>query len=97
MAVVLSATWIARPGAEQTVLEALGHLAPASRAEPGNLYYQAYQDPEEPRVFRFFEVYEDEDAAAAHTQYEHFQTWGFGHAIPVLEDRRREFYRTIDV
>jgi len=96
MALVLSATWIAKAGEEQTVLEALRNLSPASRKEPGNLYYQAYQDPEEPRVFRIFEIYRDEDAVTAHTQYEHFQTWAAGQAIPALEERRREFYQTLD-
>jgi len=96
MALVLSATWIAKAGEEQTVLEALRNLSPASREEPGNLYYQAYQDPEEPRVFRIFEIYRDEDAVTAHTQYEHFQTWAAGQAIPALEERRREFYQTLD-
>lgn len=96
MALVLSATWIAKAGEEQTVLEALRNLSPASREEPGNLYYQAYQDPEEPRVFRIFEIYRDEEAVTAHTQYEHFQTWAAGKAIPALEERRREFYRTLD-
>jgi len=96
MALVLSATWIAKAGEEQTVLDALRNLSPASREEPGNLYYQAYQDPEEPRVFRIFEIYRDEDAVTAHTQYEHFQTWAAGQAIPALEERRREFYQTLD-
>ena len=96
MALVLSATWIAKAGEEQTVLEALRNLSPASREEPGNLYYQAYQDPEEPRVFRIFEIYRDEEAVTAHTQYEHFQTWAAGQAIPALEERRREFFQTLD-
>ncbi|KRE25757.1 putative quinol monooxygenase [Agromyces sp. Soil535] len=96
MALVLSATWIAKAGEEQTVLDALRNLSPASREEPGNLYYQAYQDPEEPRVFRIFEIYRDEDAVTAHTQYAHFQTWAAGKAIPALEERRREFYQTLD-
>lgn len=96
MAVVLSATWIAKPGEEQTVLKALQNLSPASREEPGNVYYQAYQSPEEPNIFRIFEVYADEDAVKAHTEYEHFKTWALGQAIPALEERRRDFYQTLD-
>lgn len=96
MAIVLNATWIAKEGEEATVLEALKHLSPASREEPGNLYYQAYQDPEEPRVFRIFEIYKDEAAVAAHPETEHFKQWGFGQAIPALEERIRDFYQTLD-
>ncbi len=96
MSVVLSATWIAKEGEEVTVLEALRNLAPASREEPGNLYYQAYQDPAEPRIFRIFEIYADDEAVAAHPQYPHFLKWAAGQAIPALEERRREFYQTLD-
>lgn len=96
MPVVLSATWIAKSGEEETVLDALRHLSQPSREEAGNLFYQAYQDPEEPRVFRIFEIYADEDAVAAHAQYPHFLEWAAGKAIPALEERRREFFRTLD-
>ncbi|TQL48414.1 quinol monooxygenase YgiN [Homoserinimonas aerilata] len=96
MAIVLSATWIAKEGSEETVREALEHLAPASRTEEGNIYYQAYQDPAEPRVFRIFEVYKDDAAVKAHTEYEHFTQWAAGQAIPALEERKRDFYETLD-
>jgi quinol monooxygenase YgiN len=96
MALVLSATWIAKAGEEATVLEALKHLSPASREEPGNLYYQAYQDPEEPSIFRIFEIYADQDAVTAHTQTPHFAQWATGQAIPALEERRRDFFQTLD-
>lgn len=96
MAVVLNATWIAKEGNEGIVLEALRHLSPASRNEEGNLYYQAYQDPEQPLVFKIFEIYKDQDAVTAHTEYEHFKTWALGQAIPALETRQRDFYETLD-
>ena len=39
-----------------------------------------------------FEVYTDAAAYEAHVATPHFQEWGFGHAIPRLAERRREFY-----
>jgi quinol monooxygenase YgiN len=96
MAFVCSATWIATPGHEETVRAALEQLSPASREEPGNLYYQAYQSPDEPLVFRIFEVYENEEAFKAHATYPHFEQWALGQAIPVLETRQRDFYETLD-
>lgn len=96
MAFVCSATWIAQPGQEETVREALQHLSPASREEPGNLYYQAYQSAEEPSTFRIFEVYTDEAAFKAHGTYPHFEQWALGQAIPVLATRDRAFYETLD-
>jgi quinol monooxygenase YgiN len=97
MAVVLRATWTANEGSEEIVLDALRQLAPLSRTEPGCRYYQAYRDPAEPRVFHLFEIYDDEDAVAAHGASEHFEQYALGQAIPNLEQREREFFETIDV
>jgi quinol monooxygenase YgiN len=96
MAFVCSATWTAKPGEEETVRSALAELSPASRQEPGNLYYQAHQSPDEPRIFRIFEVYADEDAFKAHGTYPHFEKWALGQAIPALETRQRDFSETLD-
>jgi quinol monooxygenase YgiN len=97
MAVVLQATWTANEGAEDIVLDALTKLAPRSREEPGCRFYQVYRDPAEPRVFRVFEIYDDEEAVAAHGASEHFKEYGLGQAIPLLESRERVFYETIDI
>lgn len=96
MAYVVTATWTAQPGQEAVVLDAIQKLTPISRNEPGNLFYQAYQDPAEPCVFHLFEIYDDEAAYAAHGSSEHFATYGHGQAIPVLAERARAFYETID-
>ena len=95
MAYVVSATWTAQPGKADVVRDAIEKLTPASRAEPGNRFYQAYQDPAEPLVFRLFEVYEDEQAYAAHGASDHFTEYALGRAIPVLANRERAFYETI--
>jgi quinol monooxygenase YgiN len=97
MAYVVSAIWTANEGSEQAVLDAIRELAPLSREEPGNRCYQVFQDPEEPRVFRLFEVYTDEAGYQAHMDSDHFQRLAFGTAIPLLESRERAFYETLDV
>ncbi|MFM1950350.1 MAG: hypothetical protein RL418_37 [Actinomycetota bacterium] len=96
MAFVCSATWVAKEGHAHLVDEALQHLSPASRTEEGNLYYQAYRDPENPNTFRIFEVYRDEAAFKAHAEYDHFKQWALGQAVPALEVRQRDFYETLD-
>ena len=95
MAYVVAATWTCEPGKEGVVRDAIEKLTPPSRAEEGTVFYQAYQDPAEPRVFRLFEIYADEDAYAAHGASEHFATYGLGQAIPVLTNRERAFYETL--
>lgn len=95
MAYVVTATWTAQPGKEDIVRDAIEKLTPPSRQEPGNRFYQAFQDPAEPLVFRLFEIYDDEEAYLAHGASEHFAEYGHGLAIPVLASRERAFYETI--
>lgn len=95
MAYIVSAVWTAQPGKEDIVRDAIEKLTPPSRQEPGNQFYQAFQDPAEPLVFRLFEIYDDEAAYQAHGASEHFAEYGHGQAIPVLTKRERAFYETI--
>lgn len=97
MAYVVTARWTAKEGEEGNVLAAIKSLIEPSRAEPGCLFYQPNRDPENPRVFFFYELYTDEEAYRAHGESEHFQEHAFGEAIPLLETRERVFYETIDV
>nr|MBA2461280.1 antibiotic biosynthesis monooxygenase [Actinomycetota bacterium] len=83
-------------GEEQAVLAAIEALIPPSRAEEGCRFYQPNRDPENPRVFFFYEIYDDEAAYKAHGESAHFAELGFGDAIPRLEGRERMFYETID-
>jgi quinol monooxygenase YgiN len=95
MSYVVSATWTAEPGKEDVVLDAIEKLTPPSREEAGNRFYQAYQDPAEPGVFRLFEIYDDEEAYAAHGASQHFKEYALEQAIPVLANRERAFFETI--
>jgi quinol monooxygenase YgiN len=94
MAFVVCARWTARDGHEQEVEDAVLALAGPSRAEPGIRFYQANRDPDDARVFFFYEVYEDRGAYEAHGASEHFARWGHGVAIPLLASRERSFYET---
>ena len=95
MAYVVSATWTAQPGQEDVVRDAIDKLTPPSRDEAGNRFYQAYQDPAEPGIFRLFEIYEDEEAYVAHGASDHFKQYALEQAIPVLANRERAFFQTI--
>jgi quinol monooxygenase YgiN len=95
MAYVVSAIWTAEPGQEDVVRDAIEKLTPPSREEPGNRFYQAYQDPGQASVFRLFEIYDDEDAYAAHGASDHFKQFAVEQAIPVLSNRERAFFETI--
>jgi quinol monooxygenase YgiN len=92
MAYTVAVTWIAKPGEEEAVATALQALVEPSLAEEGVLVYIPNRDPENPARFFIYEQNADEAAYTAHTETEHFKKWGFGDAIPRLEDRKREFY-----
>ena len=97
MAFVCSATWTAQPGQEDVVRDALTHLAPASRDEPGCWTYVVHQDPAQPAVFQISEVHDDEAASRAHATYPHFEQYALGLAIPLLAGRERVFTTVLDV
>jgi quinol monooxygenase YgiN len=96
MTYVVTAKWTARAGHENEVREAVLALIEPSRAEPGSLLYQAHEDPDDPRVFFFYEQYVDQAAYEAHGASEHFQRLGHGTAIPLLESRERLFLAPIE-
>jgi quinol monooxygenase YgiN len=95
MPFVLTATWTAKPGHEETVHQAILKLIEPSRAEPGNLLYQPHRHPEDPRVFFFYEQYTDEAALQAHAESEHFREHALETAIPLLESRVRVIYEPL--
>ena len=78
MTFVVVAKWTAKPGEEAAVEAAIRRLIEPSRAEPANLFYQTHTDPENPRVFYFYEQYVDEDGYKAHGESSHFKEIGFG-------------------
>ena len=93
MTIVVVARWVARRGEEQAVAAAVSQLVRAAREEPGCLLLQVHRDPDDPRVFLFYEHYADEAALAAHAETGHFRRHALEDAIPRLESRERSFYR----
>jgi quinol monooxygenase YgiN len=59
--------------------------------------YQPHRDPDNPRVFFFYEQYREKADYEAHLATPHFQELGFGNAVPRLESRERAFYETWDI
>ncbi len=96
MAYVVCAKWTARAGKQDRLAEVIDEMTAPSKAEPGNLYYQAHRSPENPQLFFLYEQYADADAYQAHMDSEHFTRLVKNEAIPeLLEAREREFYETL--
>jgi quinol monooxygenase YgiN len=96
MAYVVCAKWTANEGKEDRLAQICEEMTEPSRNEPGNRFYQAHRDPENPRLFFLYEQYVDEGGYEAHMASEHFTRLVKEEAIPeVLEAREREFYETL--
>jgi len=96
MAYVVSALWRAHEGKADRLLEVIREMTPPSRAEPGNLFYQAQRSLEDPNLFFLYEQYVDEAAYHTHMDTEHFTRLVKQEAIPeLLAERQRAFYETI--
>lgn len=65
----------ARQGKAEALHTLLSGMTAPSRAEPGNLRYDLWQDQAEPTRFVLDELYSDIDAIAAHRATLHFQTY----------------------
>ena len=76
---------IARPGKAEELKALLVGMAPHSRAEPGNLRWDIWQDQSQPDRIVLDELYRDDTAVAAHHQTPHYQDYLL--RIPDLADR----------
>lgn len=65
----------ARPAAADRLRTLLDGMLAPSRAEPGNLRYDLWEDQGEPDRFLLDELYRDADALAAHRDTPHFQAY----------------------
>lgn len=71
----ITAILTARPGRAEALEALLNGMAPACRAEPGNLRWDLWRDPTERDRFVLDELYADADAVEAHRATPHFQTY----------------------
>jgi quinol monooxygenase YgiN len=97
MAYVVAATWTAKEGQEEKILEIIKQMTLLSRQEPWCLYYQAQRSTTDPRVFFLYEQYVDAAGYETHMATPHFDRLVRGEGIPNLESRERAFYETIEV
>ena len=76
---------VARPGKAEELRTLLVGMAPQSRAEPGNLRWDIWQDQSQPDRIVLDELYVDDNAVVAHHQTPHYKD--YLSRIPDLADR----------
>lgn len=64
-----------RPGFADAFIEATRENHERSVLEPGNFRFDILQDAADPHKFILYEVYENEQAAAAHKATPHYLKW----------------------
>lgn len=97
MAFVVAATWKAKKGEEQRIVDVIRTMTPLSRVEVKCLYYQAQVSPEDPTEFFLYEQYADPQGYEDHEASPSRCTSRLGYAIDYLEARELATYETIDV
>ncbi|SJM50608.1 putative quinol monooxygenase [Gulosibacter sp. 10] len=61
-----------KPEFAESFIERTAEFTAATRAEPGNLWFDWSRSVEDPEEFVLVEAFADDDAAAAHVGSEHF-------------------------
>ena len=70
--IFITAKFSVKPEHVDDWLELARPLTEATRAEPGNLWFDWYRNTEDPTEFLVVEAFRDADAGSAHVQSEHF-------------------------
>ena len=89
---VVTAFWKAKSDETEAVAAILQRFMPQAQQEPGVRAFIIHQSKSEPSEFFFYEVFENEDAFAAHQQTPHFKALIAGEALPKLVKRERAQY-----
>jgi quinol monooxygenase YgiN len=85
----------AKAGSEDELHTLLRGMTAPSRAEPGNLRYDLWQDVDNRGRFVLDELYQDSDAVASHRATQHFQH--YLSRIGELAERTAVVVQAVDV
>lgn len=91
------ARWLVKAGHEDEVEALLREMLPHARSEPGCVMYEGNRDVADPRRFLLYEQYRDEAAFQAHIATDAFREIVANRIAPLLEERARETYLSIDL
>jgi quinol monooxygenase YgiN len=86
---------VARPGKAEELKALLVAMAPHSRAEPGNLRWDIWQDQSQPDRLLIDELYKDDSAVDAHHQTPHYKD--YLSRIPDLAERMALVLESLDI
>ncbi|MFD8588375.1 putative quinol monooxygenase [Streptomyces sp. NPDC059637] len=70
--IFIAVRFTVRPEHTDEWLSLVGPFTEATRAEPGNLFFDWSRSVDDPNKFTLLEAFEDDAAGAAHVQSDHF-------------------------
>ena len=79
------AVLVAKPGSREPLMRLIEGMAGPSRAEPGNLRWEAWLDRNDPNRVLLDETYRDDEAAQAHHATDHYRA--YAHQVQHLAER----------
>lgn len=71
--IFIAVRFTVRPEHAEEWLSLVGPFTEATRAEPGNLFFDWSRSVDDPSKFTLLEAFADDAAGAAHVQSEHFR------------------------
>jgi quinol monooxygenase YgiN len=95
MTYVVVARWRPRSGEALKIESILRELAPAIRAEPGNLEFIVHRSNDDANEYLLYEQYKDEQAFVDHRQTPHFKTLVMERSVPLLEQREIKIFSIV--
>lgn len=84
-----------QPASAEQFMDLVSPFTQATRAEPGNLWFDWSRSVEDPNEFVLIEAFLDDDAAGAHVSSEHFKA-GLESMRPVLTATPKIVSRKVD-
>jgi (4S)-4-hydroxy-5-phosphonooxypentane-2,3-dione isomerase len=93
--ICLTVVYIIKPGHEEEAAELLRNMTGPTRAEPGNIMYQAHRSAADPRKFLLYEQYTGMPAFEAHRATAHFQEYIANGIFNIMESRTPEFFELL--
>ncbi len=85
-----------KPGMVDEFIQATTANHLESVKEPGNLRFDFLQQADDPTRFMVYEAYESEEAAAAHKNTRHYQTWRTAVENMMAEPRKGVRYNILE-
>ncbi len=93
--IVLMVNFRMKPGKEELAKEYIRKMQQHTRKEPGCRLYVGHQSLDDPRLFCFYEQYDDQAALDAHRAAPYFAEYVTNGLVTLMESRQAALYEPV--